>query len=202
MFFMMGTIEFEKLKQFVFSELLVSIPQSMHYHSLNHTKDVLKQVELIGCSEGCVTEDILLLKTAALFHDIGYLYSYENHEQISCEICEYVLPDYNYSETQIRTICRLILATKMPHHPNDLLERIICDSDLDYLGRDDFSEISFLLFRELEERKVISTIKEWDQLQLKFISNHSYFTDTAIKRRDNRKKMHVDLIRKRVSNFN
>jgi uncharacterized protein len=82
-----------------------------------------------------------LLKTACLFHDIGFTISGQDHEERGCEIAEEVLPDLNYDSDQINRIKGMIMATKIPQTPNNKLEQIICDADLDYLGRDDFFSI-------------------------------------------------------------
>ena len=53
-----------------------------------------------------------------------------------------ILPDYGYSKEQIKQIQRLIEVTKIPEKPQNNLECIILDSDLYYLGTDDYKRIS------------------------------------------------------------
>ena len=63
-----------------------------------------------------------------------------------------ILPAYGLTRDQIDTICGMIMATRIPQSPSNQLERILCDADLDYLGRDDFYEIGGRLFEELRDQ--------------------------------------------------
>jgi predicted metal-dependent HD superfamily phosphohydrolase len=145
---------------------------------------VIYIVENIAREEGVDEEEMLLLKCAALFHDAGFMVSYDNNEEIGAKMAAQTLLKYKFSNTQIETVKRLIMATKMPPKPKDQLEKIICDADLDYLGRPDFIPISQNLFRELFERGKINTIEQWNKMQYKFMLSHNYFTTTARKDRD------------------
>jgi hypothetical protein len=52
---------------------------------------------------------------------------------------------------------KLIHVTEIPHKPLNHLQEIICDADLDYLGRNDFQEIADNLKAELKTmNKIIS----------------------------------------------
>jgi hypothetical protein len=84
--------------------------------------------------------------------------TYRNHEEAGVEIAREILPDYDYTQEQIDHICQLIMKTKLPPKPVYLLEQIICDADLDYLGRVDFIPVSGNLFRELTEHQIIEPI--------------------------------------------
>ena len=87
-------------------------------------------------------EEYFILKTAVLFHDMGYIDQYNDNEIFGVKYAEKILPKYNFSKSQIKKISNLISATKVPQNPKNKLEKIICDADLDYLGRVDFLEIS------------------------------------------------------------
>jgi exopolyphosphatase/pppGpp-phosphohydrolase len=161
--------------------------------------DVVTEVELIGWAEGCSDEDILLLKTAALFHDTGITVSFDDHEFKGAEYAREVLPGYGYSPEQIERICSIIMATKLPPRPSNLLEEIICDSDLDYLGRSDFIPVSNTLFEELKAQNKMKDLNEWNKLQVKFISGHQYFTLTARRLREVNKKLQIERIRSLIA---
>ncbi len=171
----------------------------MFYHNVKHTVDVVTEVELIGWAEGCSDEEILLLKTAALFHDTGITVSFDDHEFHGTEYARKVLPDYGYTAEQIERICSIIMATKLPPRPSNLLEEIICDSDLDYLGRSDFIPVSNSLFEELKAQNKMKDLNEWNKLQVKFISGHQYFTQTARRLREVNKKLQIERIRSLIS---
>jgi adenylate cyclase len=87
----------------------------------------------------------------------------------------------------------------MPPLPGNLLEEIMCDSDLDYLGRIDFIPVSNTLFEELKVRDKIGSLNDWNKMQLKFITNHQYFTHTARKLREVNKQIQIERIRKLIT---
>lgn len=167
------------LEEFVLEKLEKGLPKDLYYHNLKHTVDVYTQVELIGRSENLTKEEILVLRTAALFHDAGHMIDYATHEEMSVKLAREILPEYYYTKEQINTIAQLIMVTKMPPKPVSLLEQIICDADLDYLGRPDFIPVSNKLYQELHEHGKIGTLREWNELQIKFIEGHHYFSNTA-----------------------
>ncbi|MBN1185949.1 MAG: HD domain-containing protein [Bacteroidales bacterium] len=191
-------IKFYDLQEIILDRLERELPNNLYYHNVKHTVDVVTEVELIGWAEGISEEDILLLKTAALFHDAGHVISYDNHENYGTDLVREYLPNFNYTTQQINKICDLIMATKLPPNPKNKLEEIICDSDLDYLGRSDFIPVSNTLYKELKERSKIGTLNEWNKLQIDFISNHQYFTKTARNLREVNKQKQIDRIKKLI----
>ena len=130
-----------------------------------------------------------------MFHDTGHTVSYDNHEYFSSLVARETLPTYYYTSPQIDTICSLILATKLPPNPRNMLEQIMCDADLDYLGRSDMIPVSNTLYLELKERSMIKSLHEWNSLQMSFISGHQYFTKTARNLREVNKQMQMERIR-------
>jgi class 3 adenylate cyclase len=190
-----GLIQFTDLQEYLLDKLEKELPPSLFYHNIKHTVDVVTQVELIGIGEGVTDEELLLLKTAALFHDAGHTISYDNHEYFSCLVAREMLPEYYFTTAQIDMICDLIMATKLPPRPGNKLERIMCDADLDYLGRSDMIPVSNLLFMELKERSKIKSLKDWNSMQVKFISGHQYFTETARNLREVNKQLQIERIR-------
>jgi hypothetical protein len=192
-------IQFHDLQELVLDILEKELPSDLFYHNMKHTVDVVTEVELIGWAEGLSDEELLLLKTAALFHDIGHTIDYDEHEYHSTEIANQILPKYHYSKEDINIINETILSTKLPPNPKNQLEAILCDADLDYLGRIDFIPVSNTLFEELKVRNKIGTLNEWNKLQIQFISQHQYFTNTARKLREVNKQNQIDRIKKLIT---
>lgn len=189
-----GLIQFTDIQELILDKLEKELPDYLYYHNVKHTVDVVTEVELMGWAEGCSDEEILLLKTAALFHDAGHTIDYDNHEYHGTQLARKILPDFNYNERQIDTICDIIMATKLPPEPKNLLEEIICDADLDYLGRSDFIPVSNTLYDELRAQDKIGSLNDWNKLQVKFISNHQYFTKTARSLREVNKQKQIERI--------
>ncbi len=189
-----GLIQFTDIQEIILDKLEKELPKFLYYHNVKHTVDVVTEVELIGWAEGVSDEDILLLKTAGLFHDAGHIIEYDNHEFHGTELVREMLPHYGYTPDMIDKICTIIMATKLPPRPHTLLEEIICDSDLDYLGRSDFIPVSNTLYKELKEQDKIGTLNDWNKLQVKFLSVHQFFTKTARSLREVNKQKQIERI--------
>ena len=199
----LGIVRFDDIEETVLNMLEEKLPKNLYYHNLKHTIDVTTQVEIIGRHEGISDEEMLMLKTAALFHDTGFTRTYKDHEEAGVEIAREYLPKYDYTPEQIDLICSLIMKTKLPPKPETLLEQIICDADLDYLGRADFIPVSGNLYRELRERGAIEDdIDKWNLMQIKFIEGHQYFTNSAKQMRDVNKNNQLEAIRRLVEKNN
>ena len=192
---------YNNIKPIIFKRLKDNLPEHLSYHSVMHVEDVIDSVEKIAISEKVNQEDLLLLKTAALFHDTGFLYGSKNHEEKSCEIAEEYLSDYGYSPQQIEKIKGMIMATKIPQSPKNHLEEILADADLDYLGRDDFFTIGDKLFEELSMFGIVNSERDWNLLQLKFLESHHYFTQTSIKNRKEKKQKNLNIIKNKLQNI-
>ena len=189
-----GLIQFTDIQEIILDKLEKELPDHLYYHNVKHTVDVVTEVELIGWGEGCTDEEILLLKTAGLFHDAGHTISYDNHEYYGTQLAKEMLPKYNYTTEQIERICSIIMATRLPPKPTNLLEYIICDSDLDYLGRSDFIPVSNTLYEELKAQNKMGSLNDWNKIQVKFISGHQYFTETARSLREVNKQLQIERI--------
>ncbi|MDQ8141766.1 HD domain-containing protein [Chryseobacterium sp. CFS15] len=193
-------MEYEKLNKIILKRLRENLPEHLSYHSVMHVKDVIDSVEKIAKSEGVNDEDLVLLKTAALFHDTGFLFGSKNHEEKSCEIAAEYLLEYGFSQDQLDKINGMIMATKIPQTPKNHLEQIVADADLDYLGRDDFFVIGDKLFEELSMFGIVNSERDWNLLQEKFLESHHYFTETAINSRNQKKQDNLDIIKTKLKN--
>lgn len=191
-------MEFKKVKKFILQKLKKELPRNLTYHSAGHIRDVFKSAKTLAKLEGIKGEDLTLLLTAVLFHDSGFLWQQYEHERVSCEIVKEYLPSYGYSDEQIERICGMIMATKIPQSPKNKLEEIICDADLDYIGRSDFHEIGNGLYEELCMYGILDNEDDWNRLQVRFLEKHRFFTESAIKLRKAKKLDNIAMIRARL----
>ncbi len=189
-------IDFEKWKQKVLGMLSSQLSPMLTYHTMEHTMDVIEQCERLALAEGIKDdEELLPLRLASLYHDTGFLYVYHDHEEKSCAIVREHLQDESMSNDTISLICSLIMVTKIPQTPKTHLEEIICDADLDYLGRDDFESISDKLKKEFFAFGFVKTEEEWNEVQIRFIESHCYFTKTAQHTRTEKKEQHLQQLK-------
>lgn len=191
-------MRFEEVKSFILEKLNRELPEHLSYHSVYHVEDVYEAALKLAEDENVTGDDLTLLLTAVLFHDSGFLVGPTNHEEISCGIASGILPNYDYSQEQIDRICGMIMATKIPQTPKNHLEEIICDADLDYLGRDDFFVIGNRLFAEMCVYGVVSDEDDWNRLQINFLNKHRYFTKSAIRLRKKHKDDYLEMLKSKM----
>jgi uncharacterized protein len=180
--------------------LRAELEHGLSYHSVEHTLDVAASAERLATAEGVIGEERELLITAAYYHDAGFLKKYFANEAVGADIARRTLPDFGYSRAQIKRVEQLILATTLPHRPDDLLEQLIIDADMDYLGRDDYWRIATELRRELSTHGRVWNLPDWLALQVKFLSEHRYFTATAQRERGPGKAHHLESLHQVVPN--
>ncbi len=188
-------------KAFILDKLEQELSDNLTYHGMHHTLDVLYVTEELCYFEKVSPYEALLLKTAALFHDSGFTINNKDHEALGCNIAREHLPKYGFTNAEIEQICGMIMATKIPQTPRNALEQIICDADLDYLGRDDFFSIGSTLYEELKAYKVLETEETWNRLQVGFLEKHAFFTETNKRRRSPQKRKYLDTLKEIVAGY-
>ena len=176
----LSPIDFEHMRNDVVNRLKALLPEDVVYHDISHTLNVEKAAERYARLEGVDEENILLLRTAALYHDTGFILQYHHNEEFAIQMAESYLPRFGYSEEQIALISDMIRATESHQEPQTLMAQIMCDADHDYLGRADYYTIANKLRLELENNNVHMTDIEWIEFQLRYLDNvHRYYTETA-----------------------
>jgi HD superfamily phosphohydrolase len=162
---------------------------------VHHVLDVLEAAERLGKNEKISEKEMELVQVAVLFHDSGFIQGSKNHEQVGCELAKKNLPGFGYHDDEINSICGMIMATAYPQKPKNHLEEIVCDADLDYLGRDDFFIIGNTLLKEMNTNGSVTTEADWNKLQETFLGSHHYFTETANRLRGKKKQEHLEKIK-------
>ncbi len=195
-------MRYRAAKHFILKKLRSDLPQGLSYHGFHHTVDVWRRASELCSAEGIKGRMINLVKTAALLHDSGFLQNkHEGHEHQGCLLANSILPDFGYTPEDIETICGMIMATKIPQSPSTLPERIICDADLDYLGRDDFHKIGGTLFQELNLYNIIKEEKAWNRIQVSFLTAHRFHTQTNQRLREPIKQAYLRELERLVATY-
>jgi len=187
------------VKELILDRLAEELPQTLLYHGRQHTIQVLNSVELIAEYENIRGDKLTILKTAALCHDLGFIYQYSNNEEIACMKITEFLPSYDYSQKQIQIICSMIRATAIPQSPHSDLDKILCDADLFYLGTSTFSTNSESLRLELEAHKSTFSDHKWLSYQISFLEKHHFFTGYAQANLEETKQNNIKQIRARLN---
>lgn len=187
--------QFAQLKESVIARLRQELPEHLTYHTPEHVLYVLDAADRIAAYEGVNSGDLTLLRVAVLYHDLGFVNSVLNHELESCTLAREELPDYGLSAAEIEAVCGMIMATRIPQVANNLLERIIADADLEYLGTDRFEEMADGLYRELKYASPGLTVERWNKIQVRFLEEHRYLTEYCKTFRQDKKEEHLRELR-------
>lgn len=163
------------------SELLaLRLPDTCSYHNPAHTAEVAAACLEIGHALGLQAAELEVLQLAAWFHDTGYVDVYDGHEQVSAGFAREYLLAHAYPEPDAARVAGLILATWYPHRPDSLMEEVIRDADLVYVGREHYIRQSDAL--RLEWKMMLGRVytdDEWLDSNIEFLQEHSFRTPYA-----------------------
>ncbi len=168
------------------------LPGDLYYHNLHHTRDeVLPAAARLAQRMGLSADEIQLVRVAAAYHDIGFTVQYDDHEAAAVRIASRVLPGFGTSPAQIDAVVNMILATRLPQSPRNLMEQILADADFDVLGSEDCWPRNHDLRREWEAHGRTFGNETIYRYQVEFLRRHTYFTPAAHASRDEGKRKNV-----------
>jgi class 3 adenylate cyclase len=183
-FTMLQLLRLQDVQDEVIEKLINEFPQNLYFHNVERVKELINLVDLYSRAEEMGDEDKLVVKTAALLSDVGYIQSYEEHEEHSIEFAKDFLSRFKYNQEQIDKICTLIDITKQNRKPQNKLEEILLDAEMNYLSRADFVSLNEQFFNEQFEHGKIDSKEDWVKMQVVLLSNHKYYTQVANVLRD------------------
>jgi predicted metal-dependent HD superfamily phosphohydrolase len=166
------------------------------YHNIQHTRSVVKNVEVLGKSLKLDENALVVLKIAAWFHDLGYVNSYSHHEDESILMAIAFLSERNVNPMVIESVDEGINATRVPQNTDSLIGEIIADADLFDLGTDRFFIQSKNLWAEWNKHlKPINELEFWT-ISYDFLKSHRYYTLYSLthlesKKQENLKKVEM-----------
>jgi predicted metal-dependent HD superfamily phosphohydrolase len=175
------------------------LPEGYVYHNLAHTEQVVHFSATIGRDNDLTEPQLNLLQVAAWFHDLGYLHTYVGHEEASQKMARQFLAHRGVGEDMISRVEQLIAATNIESEPQNLLEQILKDADLNNLGSKEAlnnSQKIRLEWKSFCDRNF--TDEEWDEFNYQFFAGHDYFTTYAQEVFDPLKNKHVRKLKKAV----
>jgi uncharacterized protein len=193
-------MDFLGAKNYIVNRLQKELSPNLYFHSYNHSIDVLRSACRLNCLEESEESDATLIETAALYHDSGMIITYLDHESASARLAREVLPMFDYSLQEIEIIESLIMVTTMPQAASTKLEKVICDADLDALGREDFFITSFQLQLEWKLYGIMNcNLSEWIKYEINFLEQHKYYTSSAIRLREVQKQKNLKTLKDLLS---
>ena len=182
------------------------LPLGIKYHDANHTlhptRGVVAVAYKIAISENISEHDRELLLTAAYFHDTGYIREYDKNEPIAARMAGRILKLIGYKPNEIEKIQKMILATDLECEPKTHMEKILCDADLDHLGREDFFKLDGKLREGRRVRGIdVSDDSKWYKGTLNIIKEHQFYTETQKKLREKVKQKNIKKLLNKLENI-
>ena len=197
------TPRLKKVDQYIRDLFKQELPVGIKFHDANHTlhpeRGVVAIANRIALSEKISDHDRELLIAAAYFHDTGYIREYEKNEPIAARMAGRILRLIGYKPNEIKKIQKMILATDLACEPKTHLEKILCDADLDNLGREDFFKLDAKLREGRRIRGLdVSDDAKWYKGTLAVIQNHKYYTASQKTMREEGKHKNIKKLIKKL----
>ena len=180
------------------------LPAGIKYHDAEHTlhptRGVVAVANRIALAENISEHDRELLIAAAYFHDTGYIREYDKNEPIAARMAGRILKLIGYEPAEIKKVQKMILATDPACKPQKLVEKILCDADLDHLGRDDFFKRDGKLRKGRGARGIdVSDEAKWYKGTLKLLKKHKYYTESQKRLREEKKQKNIDQLKDKLA---
>lgn len=186
-------------QDFVSDLFINKVNKTIHFHTLQHTQEVVAGCDTMAEYYHLEDEDRFALLFAAWFHDTGYSGGQAaGHENLSIELATKFLNEHQVHPNIIYKVVGCINATRLPQTPHNLIEQIICDADLFHLGTSDFKEKNKLLREELNDFGNLElSKKDWRKKNIEFLTKHNYFTSYAKEHLDPLKQVYLQELSKK-----
>lgn len=127
----------------------MELSKELIYHSVEHTLRVEAAAMKYAGLENLDEHETLLVRTAALFHDAGFIERYEHNEELGALLFENNAQKFGFNADDTKLVSEIILSTSYAAVPKNRLEAIMRDADLDYLGTADYHRTAQSLFDEM-----------------------------------------------------
>jgi len=191
-----------EIEDFVTDYIGQHVTESYVYHDIQHTINVVLAARELAVVTQLDSREEEILEIAAWFHDTGYDEGPKDHEERSVKHAIQSLEARNYPQDRLAEVVNCIRATKMPHQPESLLEKLICDADVSHLGRRIYWDRCSRLRQEitLTQSNVMSD-PEWIDFELGFMEAHSFHTEVGEQLFGQRKAKHIKQLKKQRKQF-
>ena len=187
----------DKVETFVAGFYRDFIDENYLYHNIQHAQDVVEAVRRLGNIYGLTQTEMEMLELAAWFHDTGFRYGADKHEEYSAHAARDFLIGEGYPEIRIHQIEALILATRRFAEPANLLEQIIRDADYSHLGSELYWDRCSRIRQELlMTRHNFMPEEEWVEFELDFMMGHRFHTEAAQQLLEATKQKNIRQLRK------
>jgi predicted metal-dependent HD superfamily phosphohydrolase len=165
-------------ENYISALLAEKLPENIIFHDYRHAKLVKEYAETIGQQAGLTREEMNILRICALFHDVGYVNSFENYNEESIAIASAFLATNEVDQQTIGQISEIIRANKLPQNPKDKIAEVLCDADMMYIASENGVEQFDLLYDETAMSKPKNVKRPvFEKRCVQFFTTHTYFTE-------------------------
>lgn len=170
----------EQVQNFIQNFYSESLNTGRIYHNLQYSQELVNRATEIAGHYQIEPKRLFVIQTAAWFNTLCYHENPDSYYKRSARIADKFLRKISAPQEVIKGVTEAILVTRIPQQPKDLVEQIVCDAHMYYLGLDDFENRSRLIRKELEliTGKKISK-EEWRLRNIQLLQNHRFKTDHA-----------------------
>lgn len=188
----------EEIVEKILIRLASELPSHLTYHAVEHTYDVIAEVRLLAGLDELSPREQLLLTIAAAFHDAGFLFGAEDHEQEGARLAQIAMrEDGGYTSGEVALVEQMIGDTKiiakdeaLIQSPSTSLSGYLLDSDLANLGRPDFFEKMELVRQE----QLNKSEAQFKADLLKVIKSKVWYTPAGKRLRESQHKENISLL--------
>jgi HD superfamily phosphodiesterase len=165
-------------EKYISALLAEKLPENFIYHNFNHALLVKKYAEIIGAHADLPADEMNILRICALFHDVGYINSFEQYNEESIVIASAFLAEHEVDQKTTDHISEIIRATKLPQSPKDKIAEVLCDADMMYIAAESAIEQFDLLYDESAMQKPkFEKRPVYEKKYIDFFATHTYFTE-------------------------
>jgi predicted metal-dependent HD superfamily phosphohydrolase len=176
--------------------------ESLLYHNLEHTRNVVARAREIAEQYDLSEKDQAVIYIAAWFHDTGHLFvEPAMHEIKSIELMKAFFANESIKEEQeqlVPAIEKCIMATHMNNTPRSIPEQIVADADTYHLGTKEFKDTNKRLKKEYILRHLIAPNTNWNKKSLEFLESHRYYTPYCIGLLEEGKQKNIEKLREKT----
>ncbi|MEK6450908.1 MULTISPECIES: Pycsar system effector family protein [Myroides] len=168
----------QKVEEHIFQIHKDTLSHQYTYHNFNHTLRVVNGLEEILKTVDVTNKEANILRYAAWFHDIGYINSWEEHEERGAQMAQTFLLENGVDVDDVHIVMQLIRATKLDYVPENDLECILKDADFAHFSDDNYVDVSDLLRKEVEHfcNKTFTDLEWLEQNRDIMLYKHRYYT--------------------------
>jgi len=184
-------------KSFVESSMEQNGGKQYTYHNIAHTDRVEQAARKLAAKANLDDNEKELLILAAIFHDVGFCFGAENHEETGAKIAEAKLLELKVDKERIIAVKELIEATKNGWEGTNRLALLLRDADMSGLASSDYYDISEGLRKEkafLSSESIYQA--DWIDQNIQFFKEHKFATPEGKKLFRKKKKKNLKNLKK------